>query len=348
MTLKNQLYAAKLFLATKYLYLIAEMKKLQRFRFRQVISKKIMPVIAFMLASMMLLVPLTALATNNDSSPAEKTYGGEDDGNGKSNDFKTSSTPDTYNLTMEEDPSDGGEATDQTNDGPYEEGSEVDILADAEENWEFVGWTADAGRFAEAGNPNTTFTMPDEDATVTAKFEEIKETVTVNIEETVEEYVLSVSSTNGGEVTVPGEGDFTYEEGEGVTVTATAEDGYEFASWTEDGEEKSTEDSYTFDMPNSDLSLVAAFEEVEVEMFEAVQNGDGDPDPGPPTTTHDVQPEFLQGNDPEPEEGCTAYKLDHNIAGTYTVDENEFEIDPYCCFHFKMSVNSNEKCRQLN
>ncbi|MFO7953008.1 MAG: InlB B-repeat-containing protein, partial [Bacillota bacterium] len=324
-TLKHQLNAARLFLATKYRYLIAEMKKLQRFRFRQVISKKTMPVIAFMLASMMLLVPLTALATNNDSSSAEKTYGGEDDGNGEP------PPPETYVLTMGEDPSAGGGATDQTNDGPYEEGSRVDILADAEESWEFVGWTADAGSFAEKDALDTTFTMPAKDVTVTANFEEIEETVTANIEETEEEYTLTVSSTNGGEVTVPGEGgDFTYEEGEEVTVTATAEDGYEFVSWTdEDGGEKSTEDSYTFDMPNSDLSLVAAFEEVEVEVFEAAQNGDGDPDPGPSTTTQYVQPVFLQGNDPPPDQGCTAYKLDHNTAGTYKVGEGEFERDQY-------------------
>ncbi len=65
-------------------------------------------------------------------------------------------------------PEGGGTATDKTDDGPYEEGDEVDILAEEEEGYEFVNWTAPAGSFEDATDPDTIFTMPGEDVTVTA------------------------------------------------------------------------------------------------------------------------------------------------------------------------------------
>jgi|GEM_PF-6056007 len=84
-----------------------------------------------------------------------------------------------YDLTMAADPEEGGTATDETADSPYEKGDEVDILAEAEEGWEFDEWTADAGSFADAEDPDTTFTMPGEDVTVTANFEEVVVTPTI-------------------------------------------------------------------------------------------------------------------------------------------------------------------------
>jgi hypothetical protein len=44
-------------------------------------------------------------------------------------------------------------------------------------------------------------------------------------------YNLTVSSTGGGEVTSPGEGTLTYEEGEVVDLVAKAEEGYRFVNW---------------------------------------------------------------------------------------------------------------------
>jgi len=48
----------------------------------------------------------------------------------------------------------------------------------------------------------------------------------------ITEYNLAISSTEGGEVTTPGEGTFTCEEGEVVNLVAEAEEGYHFAKWT--------------------------------------------------------------------------------------------------------------------
>ena len=46
------------------------------------------------------------------------------------------------------------------------------------------------------------------------------------------QYELTISSTEGGEVTTPGEGIFTYWEGTTVNLTAEAEECYHFVSWT--------------------------------------------------------------------------------------------------------------------
>jgi len=55
----------------------------------------------------------------------------------------------------------------------------------------------------------------------------------------VEEYSLTIGSTDGGEVTVPGEGDpvGTYEEGTEVDLLAAAAEGYKFVEWTGDVQE---------------------------------------------------------------------------------------------------------------
>jgi hypothetical protein len=48
----------------------------------------------------------------------------------------------------------------------------------------------------------------------------------------VTEYILTISSTEGGSVTTPGEGRYPYDEGEVVKLVAEAEDGYHFVNWT--------------------------------------------------------------------------------------------------------------------
>jgi len=46
------------------------------------------------------------------------------------------------------------------------------------------------------------------------------------------QYNLTISSTEGGEVTTPGEGMFTYDEGTIVDLVAEADEGYHFFNWT--------------------------------------------------------------------------------------------------------------------
>jgi len=46
------------------------------------------------------------------------------------------------------------------------------------------------------------------------------------------QYNLTISSTEGGEVTTPGEDTFTYDEGTVVNLVAEADEGYRFVDWT--------------------------------------------------------------------------------------------------------------------
>ncbi len=77
-----------------------------------------------------------------------------------------------------------------------------------------------------------------------------------------EEYVLSVSSTGGGSVAEPGEGDFVYEEGTVVDLLAVADSGYEFVEWTGDtGTIADVNSASTTITMNGDYSIGASFEE---------------------------------------------------------------------------------------
>ena len=65
---------------------------------------------------------------------------------------------------------------------------------------------------------------------------------------------VSASPTDGGTVTGGG----SYQEGQSCTVLATANSGYTFAKWTENGNEVSTSNKYTFTV-TGDRDLVANF-----------------------------------------------------------------------------------------
>jgi len=49
-----------------------------------------------------------------------------------------------------------------------------------------------------------------------------------------EPYALAITSAEGGSVTAPGEGMFTYDQGTVVNLTAEADEGYIFVNWTGD------------------------------------------------------------------------------------------------------------------
>jgi uncharacterized protein (TIGR02145 family)/uncharacterized repeat protein (TIGR02543 family) len=75
--------------------------------------------------------------------------------------------PTTYNLNLEVSPAGAGTVTGA---GQYEAGEEVNLTAEANTGWEFVNWTDDDGIVSEAAN--FTYTMPEEDVTLTANFVE--------------------------------------------------------------------------------------------------------------------------------------------------------------------------------
>ena len=77
-----------------------------------------------------------------------------------------------YDLAVAASPDIGGTATDVTNNSPYAEGTNVTIKAEANSGYEFMNWTAEAGTFGDANAAETSFTMPAQNVTVTANFEQ--------------------------------------------------------------------------------------------------------------------------------------------------------------------------------
>jgi hypothetical protein len=76
----------------------------------------------------------------------------------------------------------------------------------------------------------------------------------------ITEYNLVISSTEGGSVTTPGEGTFTYDEGTDVNLVAMANEGYIFDEWIGDvGTIANVEDADTTITMNDHYSITANF-----------------------------------------------------------------------------------------
>jgi hypothetical protein len=74
---------------------------------------------------------------------------------------------------------------------------------------------------------------------------------------------LTISSSAGGSVTSPGEGDFTYEEGIWFDLVAEPDEGYHFVNWTGDVDTiADVSGASTAITMNGNYSIVANFEEV--------------------------------------------------------------------------------------
>jgi len=123
-----------------------------------------------------------------------------------------------YDLTISS--TEGGSVT-EPGEGvfTYDEGTVVDVVATPDAGYRFVNWTGDMGTIADVYAASTTITM-NGDYAVTANFVAI--------------YDLTISSTEGGSVTEPGEGVFTYDEGTVVDLVAIPDAGCRFVEWTGD------------------------------------------------------------------------------------------------------------------
>jgi len=88
------------------------------------------------------------------------------------------------------------------------------------------------------------------------------------------QYDLTISSTEGGEVTTPGEDMFTYDEGTIVELVAEADDGYRFVKWTGNVSAIAdvNADATTITMHDS-YSIIANFEELDPGTLFAGGNG---------------------------------------------------------------------------
>ena len=103
----------------------------------------------------------------------------------------------------------------------YDHGAAASVIAAPSADFHFVNWTGtavDAGKVGNATAASTTVTM-DAGYAIHANF-------------AADQHTLTISSTSGGTVTDPGEGDFLYDHGIGVSIQATAGGGNYFVNWT--------------------------------------------------------------------------------------------------------------------
>ena len=148
--------------------------------------------------------------------------------------------PTQYTVSLSSNPSNGGTTS---GGGTYNSGSSVTVTATSNSGYTFTNWTENGTQVSTSSS--YTFTISSS-RTLVANFTAIPPT----------QYSVSLSSnpTNGG--TTSGGG--TYNSGSSVTVSAIANSGYLFSSWTESATQVSTSSSYTFTI-SSNRTLVANF-----------------------------------------------------------------------------------------
>ncbi len=126
----------------------------------------------------------------------------------------------------------------------------VDLVAEADEDYQFVKWTGDVDTIGDVYAAATNITMQDS-YNITADFESWHPEPTV---------LLGVSSTAGGSVAVPGEGIFSYPFGADVDLVAEPDAGYRFVGWLGDVNTIADDDApSTTIVMDSSYSVAASF-----------------------------------------------------------------------------------------
>ena len=144
-----------------------------------------------------------------------------------------------YNVTVSANPTAGGTVT---GGGSYNQGANCTVTATANSGYTFTNWTENGS--VVSTQANYTFTV-NGNRTLVANFQAQPQSYTITV---------SANPTNGGTVTGGG----SYNQGQSCTVHATANTGYTFTNWTENGTVVSTQANYTFNV-NGNRTLVAHF-----------------------------------------------------------------------------------------
>jgi hypothetical protein len=140
----------------------------------------------------------------------------------------------------------------------YDEDRVVDLVAVADNCYEFVNWTGDT--VADPDSATTNITM-DGAKSVVANFALLS-------------YDLTIDSTDGGDVTSPSEGTHTYDCNTVVDLAAEADGGYYFVNWTGDVSTVDNVDSPATTIAMQDNYAISAnFEQIPPEQFTLTISG---------------------------------------------------------------------------
>ena len=148
-----------------------------------------------------------------------------------------SPTPVSYDITVTANLADGGSVSGA---GSYLHGATVTLTAAANVGYTFVNWTKNG--IVVSTNPTYDFIITEAGAYV------------ANFELNTYEITATANPSEGG--TVNGAGVYGHETT--CTLTASANEGYSFANWTENDVEVSTEETYSFTVTDN-RNLVANF-----------------------------------------------------------------------------------------
>ena len=147
--------------------------------------------------------------------------------------------PQNYTVSVSANPTNGGTVS---GGGTYQQGQSCTVTATPATGFTFLRWTENGSQVST--NASYTFTVTG-NRTLVAQFQAVPQNYTISV---------SANPTNGG--TVSGGG--TYQQGQSCTVHATANTGYTFTNWTENGNVVSTNANYSFTV-TSNRTLVANF-----------------------------------------------------------------------------------------
>ncbi len=145
----------------------------------------------------------------------------------------------SYTVTASANPTAGGTVTGA---GVYPAHTLCTLTATANAGYTFINWTRNGS--VASTDPTYSFYVT-ENTTCVANFSQTLPSYTVT---------ATANPTEGGSVIGAGR----YNEGANVTLKATANEGYTFVNWTEDGTQVSTSSTYNFTV-SGDAAFVANF-----------------------------------------------------------------------------------------
>ncbi len=153
-----------------------------------------------------------------------------------------SQNPIQYTISTSSSPSIGGSTT---GGGTFNSGATCNLTASANTGYTFVNWTENGNQVS--ASTSYSFTVNS------------NRTLTANFSQNPIQYTISTTANPGPGGSTSGGG--TFNSGTTCYLTATANSGYTFINWTENGNQVSANASYNFTV-NSNRTLIANFNQI--------------------------------------------------------------------------------------